>query len=203
MRGADGQGGNWQKAFGSADDFETANGAAVLDFWQATDKARELARGGDDKSSGTRPATVGEAIDSYRLTFSAARGGHKSNAKSLMFNVPATMKAKTVSLLTAKELAVAQCHGQARRQSRNSQPRSQSFKACLNLAAADDPRISDQAWRTGLKKLPDDEDHARNVILSDDLVRAVIAACYADSEEFGRFFEALAATGAKKANRCG
>ena len=170
----------------------------MLDFWQATDKARELARGGDDKSSGTRPATVGEAIDSYADDL-AARGGHKSNAKSLMFNVPATMKAKTVSLLTAKEL----------RQWRNAMVKrgvkaatanrvAKSFKACLNLAAADDPRISDQAWRTGLKKLPDDEDHARNVILSDDLVRAVIAACYADSEEFGRFFEALAATGARE-----
>ena len=109
------------------------------------------------------------------------------------------MKAKTVSLLTAKDL----------RQWRNSMVKrgvktatanrvARSFKACLNLAAADDPRISDKAWRNGLKKLPDNDNDVRNVILSDEQTRAVIAACYVDGEEFGRFIETLAGTGARE-----
>jgi len=198
VRGADGKGGSWSKAFATGDDFEDANGGMTLDFWQATDKARLIARGGDDESSGTRPATVGEAIDSYADDL-AARGGHKSNAESLRFNIPATMKAKAVSLLTAKELRQWR-NGLVKRGVKASTANrvAKSLKACLNLAAADDSRISDKAWRTGIKKLPDDEDDVRNVILSDEQVRAVIAACYVDSVEFGRFFEALAGTGARE-----
>src|SRR6185295_11430629 len=43
-RVADGQGGNWTKAVGAADDFDVADGRNVLDFWQAQDKARTLGR---------------------------------------------------------------------------------------------------------------------------------------------------------------
>src|SRR5271166_2830120 len=45
---ADGRGGNWMKAFARADDFEEANGTAILTFWEAQDKARILARGSKD-----------------------------------------------------------------------------------------------------------------------------------------------------------
>ena len=43
---ADGRGGNWTKAIGSADDFEEADSNNTLDFWQAQDRARAVARGG-------------------------------------------------------------------------------------------------------------------------------------------------------------
>jgi hypothetical protein len=43
VRAADGQGGNWTKAIGTADDFDEAD---VLDFWQAQDRARAIARVG-------------------------------------------------------------------------------------------------------------------------------------------------------------
>jgi hypothetical protein len=46
---ADGKGGAWLKAFAEADDFETANGESILDFWQAQTRARLLARGEDGK----------------------------------------------------------------------------------------------------------------------------------------------------------
>jgi hypothetical protein len=42
---ADGQGGNWTKTIANADDFEAANGATVLDFVQAQDRARTFGRG--------------------------------------------------------------------------------------------------------------------------------------------------------------
>src|SRR5438046_1661161 len=47
VRAADGHGSNWTKAFAVADDHEDANGASVLTFWQAQDKARALARAGE------------------------------------------------------------------------------------------------------------------------------------------------------------
>jgi integrase len=197
VRGADGEGGNWTKAFGTADDFEDSNSGTVLDFWQSQDKARELARG-DGTSNGERPATVGEAIENYAADL-AARGGQKNNADTLKFNVPASMQAKTVALLTTKELRHWR-NGMVTRgvKSTTANRVARAFKACLNLAAADDPRISDEVWRTGLKKLPEGDDDTRNVILSDEQVRAVVAASYSDSEEFGRFFETLAGTGARE-----
>jgi len=72
------------------------------------------------------------------------------------------------------------------------------FKAALNLAAGDDPRIVNaNAWKQGLKRLPDGET-ARNVILSDQVVSAVVHACYDDGHELGVFVEALACTGSRE-----
>src|SRR6516165_2548437 len=45
VEAADGRGGEWQKAFALADDYENADGTHVLDFWQAADKAKAIARG--------------------------------------------------------------------------------------------------------------------------------------------------------------
>ena len=42
----DGQGGNWTRAIGAADDFDEADGSTYLNFWQAQEKARALARAG-------------------------------------------------------------------------------------------------------------------------------------------------------------
>ncbi len=62
VRAADGHGGSWIKRFAIADDHEEANGSSVLNFWQAQDKARAIARGGE---AGDRPATIAEALDAY------------------------------------------------------------------------------------------------------------------------------------------
>src|SRR5215831_16656696 len=43
LRVADGKGGNFLRSIGKADDFDEADGADVLDFWQAQEKARSLA----------------------------------------------------------------------------------------------------------------------------------------------------------------
>ena len=71
------------------------------------------------------------------------------------------------------------------------------LKAAFNLAAEDDPRITNSAaWRTGLARLPDSE-HARNVVLPDDTVRDLVAAAYALDQNFGLFAELAAVTGAR------
>jgi hypothetical protein len=59
---ADGKGGNWTKAIGSADDYSDADGRNVLDYWQALDAAKKLAGKGDD----SKPVTVAEALERYR-----------------------------------------------------------------------------------------------------------------------------------------
>src|SRR5215468_6744395 len=68
---ADGHGGHWTKVVGFADDHEDADGDGILTWWEATDKARKLARGQDANTG--RPATVDEAITEYQNDL-AARG---------------------------------------------------------------------------------------------------------------------------------
>ena len=70
-------------------------------FREAQDKGRLLARGGDGGDG--RPATVAEAIDAYALNL-AARGGEAANVGRVRFHLPATLAAKTVSLLTVPVL---------------------------------------------------------------------------------------------------
>src|SRR5215472_2329467 len=72
VRCADGKGGNWIKNLpGIPDDFEDANADSVLDFWQAQDKARTLARGTVETG---KPITVAEALSDYESDLKA-RGG--------------------------------------------------------------------------------------------------------------------------------
>jgi len=60
VRAADGKGGNWIKSFAIADDHEAACGVNVLNFWQACERAKMLARGTDADAG--RPTTVSEAL---------------------------------------------------------------------------------------------------------------------------------------------
>src|SRR5258708_7248133 len=102
VRCADGAGSSWQKRVGFADDFETADGASIMDFWQAIDAARKLARAGDGPT-GDRPITVNEAITGYEADL-LARGADVSNASRLRHNVPPTLAAKLVTALTTRDL---------------------------------------------------------------------------------------------------
>jgi hypothetical protein len=44
VRVADGRGGFWTKAIGFADDHDEADGHRFLDFWQAQERAKTVAR---------------------------------------------------------------------------------------------------------------------------------------------------------------
>ena len=194
-RAADGHGGNWTKAFAIADDHEEANGESVLNFWQAQDRAREIARRGE--GPGDRPATVAEALDHYEADL-RARGAHVANASRVRFHLPDSLAAKTVALLGSRELRQWR-DGLVKRgmQPASADRSARALKAALNLAANDDPRISNSsAWRTGLARLPDAES-ARNVILPDETVRAIVAAAYGIGRDFGLFVELAAVTGAR------
>jgi integrase len=191
---ADGHGSYWTKRIGYADDHEDADGEHILTWWQAQDKARALARG---KDAGGRPATVAEALADYETDL-IARGGSPANARRARTLLPSIMLAKPVALLTARELK----HLRDGLIAKGAKPASvnrdlKGFKAALNLAAAHDPRITNgAAWRTALAALPDAH-HARNVILTDEQVRALIAAAYAEDSRLGFLVETAAVTGAR------
>src|SRR2546430_17699569 len=44
---ADGKGGATTKAISTADDYEVSNGATVLDYWQAQERAKSVTRSSD------------------------------------------------------------------------------------------------------------------------------------------------------------
>jgi len=184
------------KKFSIADDLEDANGESVMTYWQALDKARTLARAGEGSSDAL--ITVKEAIDNYEADL-AARGAQKDNATAIRRNLPDTLAAKPVALLTEKELRTWR-NGIVKRglKPASADRVARVFKAALHLAASDDPRIINvTAWKNGLKRLPDG-DTARNVILSDQTASAVVRASYDDEHELGVLIDVLAETGARE-----
>jgi integrase len=193
VRTADGHGGYWTKAFAIADDHEEADGDHVLTYWQASEKARAIARGSN--SGGDRPATVAEALDNYAAEL-RSRGGDLLNVTRVRRHLPPTLAAKTVGLLGARDirqwrdglLKAGLAGASADRTAR-------SLKAALALAAREDQRITNTAaWR--LPRLPDAE-RARNAIMSDADVRKLVTAAYDISVPFGLWVEAHAVTGAR------
>jgi integrase len=197
VRAADGKGGNWTKAIGTADDFDEADGKVVLDFWQAQDRARAIARVGraGDGDNG-KPVTIAKALDQYQADLKI-RGGDTGNVARVRAHLTDTLAEKTVALVTArdlrswrdalaKELAPATVNRTAN-----------GLKAALNLAADHDERIpSRHAWQTGLASIHDAEE-SRNVILSETEIRAIIDRSNEQSAEFGLLVETAAVTGAR------
>jgi integrase len=194
VRAADGHGGNWWRTFALADDFEDADGNHVLTFWQAQERARVVARGGESTHP---PATIREALERYAEDL-AARGGGMGNVTTVRHHLPAGLADRTISLLNARELRnwrnglVKQGLAPA-----SADRVGRSLKAALNLAAKDDQRITNSAaWRDGLARLPGSE-RTRNVVLPDATIRAIVAEAYALGRDFGLLVEVLAVTGTR------
>ena len=194
---------DWTKAIGPADDYEEAALGRTLTFWTAQARARELAIGVHQTEDASKPATVTEALDSYETDL-AARGGNPYNAGYVRTLIPASLAAKTVAVLTAKELR----HWRDGLLKRGLAPpsvtrASKSLKAALTLAANHDPRIlNTAAWRIGLAALPDSET-TRNVVLSERDVCAIVNAAWAIDPELGLFVETAAVTGRVRASSHG
>jgi integrase len=186
----------WLKRFGLADDHEDANGESVMTYWQALERAKILARAGEGNSE--QPISVAEAIDAYDADL-ATRGGSKYNATSIRRHLPSTLASKAVALLTERELREWRASLIKKGLRPSSADRTaRSFKAALALAASNDKRITNAAaWKNGLKKLPD-SDVARNVILPDQTVAALVSGSYEESHEYGVLIDVLAETGARE-----
>jgi integrase len=195
VRVADGKGGNWTKRVALADDHEDADGEHVLTFWQAQDKARRLARGTDDAG---RPATVKEAVEDYERDL-IARNGSVANAGRIRKHLTPTLATKPVGLLTARELAGWRDSLIADGMKSATVVRlCKATKAALNLAARRDRRITNRnEWRDGLSGIAEHYASRNLQRLTDDQVRAVVAAAYDIDRAFGAYIEVAAQTGAR------
>ena len=147
VRAADGKGGNWIKSFAIADDQEGSDGARILTFWEAAERAKQLARGKDADAG--RPATVSEALDDYaddlavrgqptrpgRAFISRRHYYRRRELRAWRNDRARSVKASTVNRLN------------------------RALKAALNLAASHDDRITNaRAWTIGLAALPEADD---------------------------------------------
>ncbi|HEX3885307.1 MAG TPA: tyrosine-type recombinase/integrase [Stellaceae bacterium] len=197
-RVADGAGANWTKAIGNADDFEDASGGAVLDFWQAQEKVRALAR---DSREGAKPVTVeaitvAKAIDRYEADLKT-RGGDAGNAARVRTHLTPALARQTVAALTARDLRTWRDAIATKLKPASVNRTTTGLKAAFNLAADQDERITTRRpWEIGLATILGAEE-SRNVILPDARVRELVAAATVQSREFGLLIEVAAVTGAR------
>jgi integrase len=179
---------------GAADDFELADGKRILSFAQAADMARRLADGGETESVG-QPVTLKSALGVYAADLEG-RGAGAYNARWALVHAPASLLNKPIALIDVAEwrrwrdsLSATLVPASVNRLTR-------TVTAALNLAAELNPGIVSYPWRLGLKALSD-ATLARNVILPDDTVRAIVAGAYAFAEALGLFVDVAAITGAR------
>src|SRR6516162_10105750 len=197
VRVADG-GVEWIKRIALANDLEPASPPHVLTYWQAVDQARALARRQPGEPiDESRPVTVAEALDRYEADL-RARGSSPYNAEHPRLHLPGVILNKPVALLGATELRKWRDGLLAKGLAPGTVNRTKTgLRAALELAAAHDPRIANQrAWKVGLAALPDAH-VARNVILTDDEVRRIVAAAYERDRALGVLAEVAAVTGAR------
>jgi integrase len=195
VKSSDGHGAYWTKAFALADDFEDADGKAVLTFYQAQDAAKRLARG-EDGSADTAPITVDAALKDYRRDLEA-RNANPYNAESPRVHLTNVLLAKPVQLLNAHELKKWRDSLLGKIAPATINRVCRCLFAALELARNHDERIQNrQAWEVGLAGLPDAQE-SRNVIMADAKVRDFVAAAYARDHQLGLLIDVLAITGAR------
>jgi hypothetical protein len=151
---ADGKGGNWMKQFATADDYEEANGETVLDFWQAQERARIIARSNKDPDADSgKPISVGAALDRYEADLKA-RGGDAYNAQRVRVHLSDTLANEVVALLGSPRKFRHWRDGLTKKGlAANTVNRTcAAFQAALEHAAKLDPRITNQsAWLARLE----------------------------------------------------
>src|SRR5262249_37778264 len=170
----------------------------VRDYCAAVDAARPLARRQPGEAiDESRPISVSEALDRYEADL-IARGGSPYNARHPRMHLPGVILNKPVALLGATELRKWRDSLLAKGLAPGTVNRTKTgLRAALELAAAHDLRIANQrAWKVGLAALPDAH-VARNVILTNDEVRRIVAAAYKYNRALGLMVDVAAVTGAR------
>jgi integrase len=195
-REAVGNGNSHFNKFATADDMETADGGAIMNYAQALVHANRMKR--SDKS-GKQLITVEGAIDAFEADLKA-RGGNIHNATSIRRHLKDTpLYKKSVAVLEKSEVeGVRNALVASGKKTSSANRIGKSFKAAMNLAASHDPRITNaKAWSEGWKLLQDDS-VARNLILDKAVVRAIVQAAYATDSDLGMYFDVLAQTGTRE-----
>jgi hypothetical protein len=196
LKASNGHGDYWTKAIAEADDFDETNGDKILSFFEAQDRAKKLARGGDDADAATAPITVDRALTDYKADL-ISRGARAYNAVYPRYHLTPTLLAKPVALLTSKEMKHWRDGLLSKVSAATINRLANSLCAALELAAVHDPRIKNRdAWEVGLAGLPDAQS-ARNVVISDKKVHAFVAEAYATDDGLGLFVDTLAVTGTR------
>jgi integrase len=195
LKASDGHGAYWTKAIAEADDFDESNGKTILNFFEAQDVAKKLARS-DDGSADSAPITVDDALKDYERDLEA-RSANTYNAQWPRLHLTPVLLAKPVALLTATELKKWRDGLLGTMAPATINRLCRCVCAALELARQHDERIQNrQAWETGLAGLPDAQE-ARNVIISDEKVREFVATAYGLDGKFGLLADTLAITGAR------
>lgn len=193
VKASDGHGAYWTKAFAEADDYENSDGRRVLDFYQAQDTAKGLARGG---TKDTAPITVDTALQDYQRDLEA-RGARKYNATWARLHLTGALLAKPIAILTSTELRKWRDSLLHKVAPATVNRICKGLRAALELAAQHDERIVNRrAWEVGLQGLPDTQ-AARNVVIGDDKVRAFVREAYAIDDKLGLIVDLLATTGTR------
>jgi integrase len=196
LKASNGHGAYWTKGIGEADDFDESNGNTVLTFFQAQDVAKKLARGGSGETDATAPISVDRALTDYRRDL-LARDARTYNAEHPRAHLTAVLLSKPVQLLTSRELKAWRDSLLAMLKPASVVRLCNSLRAAFELAALHDPRIKNhEAWRVGLAVLPSAQT-ARNIVLPDTKVHALVAGCYRHDAALGLFADTLATTGAR------
>jgi integrase len=195
LKASDGHGKYWTKAIAEADDHDESNGKTILNFFEAQDQAKKLARG-DDGSTGTAPITVDSALKDYRRDL-ISRNANPYNADWPRLHLTSVLLSKPVALLAAPELNKWRDGLLGAMAPATINRLCGCLCAALELATQHDERIKNrQAWEVGLAGLPGAQE-ARNVIISDDKVREFVSVAYGLDHQFGLLADTLAITGAR------
>jgi integrase len=195
LKASDDHGSYWTKAFALADDYDDSDDKTVLTFFEAQDAAKKLARG-EDGSGDTAPITVDGSLKDYKRDLEA-RNANPYNAEHPRLHLTSVLLAKPVALLTSTELKKWRDSLLGRIAPSTINRTCRCVAAALALAAQHDQRIKNRdAWEIGLASLPDAQE-SRNVIISDDKVRAFVATAYALDEKLGLISDVLAITGTR------
>jgi integrase len=194
-RTSDGRGGYTIEVIGVADDFAEADGVNVLSYFQAQRRAIALAGTGGGADDG-KLVTVGGALDRYENDLKI-RGHDVANVARVRVHLPKPLADKTVALLTQRELRHWRDELTKELEPSTVNRVCTALKAALNLVGGEDDRITNQrAWGKGLVAIPN-ATVSNNVVISDQVVRAISVRAYAISEQFGMYVETAAITGAR------
>lgn len=198
VKASDGHARYWTRAFGSADDHETADGKNVLTFYQAQDVARSLVRGSATDAPDSKPVlTVADALDMYQRDLKS-RGADTDNAARPRKHLTTTLAAKPVGMLSAADLR----HWRDGLLAKGMKPATFNrtracLRAALELAASlDDRIINSKVFRIGLKGIAGAV-NARRIVLPDGDVLKIVTAAFAEGHDIGLMVQLLAETGAR------
>ncbi len=185
-------GNDWVEQIGVADDHNEANGQDVLDYWQAQDRARKRAQGGRASTAGS----LGAVLDQYKRDLET-RGGEVRNADRVRSYIPQRLRDKPAGTFTVADFRDVRNAIAAKVLAATVARIISTLKAALALAEKLSGLPNRKAWTHGLETLPDTREPDSPRPISDGQVKAIVAAAYKISTQFGEYVEVLAVTGTR------